>query len=333
MAKSLAFFNHKGGVGKTTLVVNTARAFSKLGLKTLVVDADPQCNATAFYLNEAMVDQLLDESIDPEEGGTLWSGIARYVRARGEVRSVPVHEVDEGVLLLPGDVLLGGFEDRLSAAWKDSFSRDATAIDLLSAIHRSVTMTIEETECDLVLFDVGPSIGSLNRAVMLGCDYYAVPVASDLFSLRALRTVGQTLPNWIADWSTVRKLAKSIADATLLPGRPVLLGYVTQHFNIYRGRATSAFEAWEKKIAPRIVRDVLEPIRAVDQRLAPTFSSNKLGEIPNFHSLAPKSQELGVPIGGLKGYEGVNSGYYLKIEEADGVFEALATELWKRMNS
>ncbi|HEY0366072.1 MAG TPA: ParA family protein [Pyrinomonadaceae bacterium] len=121
MAKSLAFFNHKGGVGKTTLVVNTARAFCQLGLRTLVVDADPQCNATAFYLDEPTVDQLLDESVDPEEGGTIWSGIARYVRARGDVRAVAALDVGDQVSLLPGDVLLAGFEDRLSAAWKIRF--------------------------------------------------------------------------------------------------------------------------------------------------------------------------------------------------------------------
>jgi cellulose biosynthesis protein BcsQ len=224
MTKSLAFFNHKGGVGKTTLAVNLARAFGQLGLRTLVVDADPQCNVTAFYLDESAVDTLLDESVDPEEGGTVWSGIARHVRARGEVRAVQVRRVDDNVSLLPGDVLLGGFEDRLSAAWNSSFSRDATAIDLLSAIYRAVEKTAEAEAADLVVYDVGPSTGSLNRAVMLGCSYYVVPVACDLFSLRALRAVGQTLPSWIRDWRTVRHQAAELDDVTLLPGGPVLLG-------------------------------------------------------------------------------------------------------------
>jgi len=333
LPKSLAFFNHKGGVGKTTLVVNTARAFCQLGLRTLVVDADPQCNATAFYLDEDTVDSLLDESVDPEEGGTIWSGIAKHVRARGEVRAVEPIGVGDDVALLPGDVLLAGFEDRLSAAWKDSFSRDATAIDLLSAIYRCVDATADAMEADVILYDIGPSIGSLNRAIILGCDYYVIPVACDLFSLRALRAVGQTLPGWIDNWTTVRKLAKDVSDVTLLPGRPTLLGYVTQHFNIYRGRATSAFDVWEKKIAPRVVRDVLEPVRGVSGDLAPVFGSNKLGEIPNFHSLAPLAHKYGVPIGGLRGYDGVNSGFFERIDEADETFRRLAQELRKRMNA
>lgn len=52
MATKIVLFNHKGGVGKTTVAVNLARAFGQLGLQTLISDCDPQCNATAFYLTE-----------------------------------------------------------------------------------------------------------------------------------------------------------------------------------------------------------------------------------------------------------------------------------------
>jgi cellulose biosynthesis protein BcsQ len=337
VAKSIAFFNHKGGVGKTTLTVNIARALGQLGCRTLVVDADPQCNATAFYLREEDVDQLLDESIDPEEGGTLWSGIAKYVRARGEVRAVAAWQIgsddNSNVFLLPGDVLLGAFEDKLSAAWKDSFSRDATAIDLMSAVYRCACLTAESMNADVLLFDVGPSVGSLNRAIILGCDAYVIPVACDLFSLRALRTVGHTLSSWIEDWQTISKLAKKVPDVTLLPGRPVFVGYIAQHFNIYRGRSASAFEEWERRIAPRVTRDIRNVLNSVTgvPDLAPDFGGNRLGAVPAFHSLAPLAQRHGVPIGGLRGYEDVNTGWHSKIDESDALFQDLASTLRKRI--
>jgi cellulose biosynthesis protein BcsQ len=50
--KTMTFFNHKGGVGKTTLTVNVADALADLGVKVLMIDADPQCNLTSFYLEE-----------------------------------------------------------------------------------------------------------------------------------------------------------------------------------------------------------------------------------------------------------------------------------------
>ncbi|MBN2573872.1 MAG: AAA family ATPase [Deltaproteobacteria bacterium] len=330
--KTIALFNHKGGVGKTTITVNVAHALGQLGIATLVVDCDPQCNATAFYLREDQVDALLNESIDPEEGGTIWSGIAKHVRARGEVRAVetwPVGSpVKASVQLLPGDVLLSSFEDRLSTAWKDSFSRDPTALDLMSALHRCIARTAQKVGAGLVLLDVGPSVGSLNRAMLLGCDYYITPVACDLFSLRALRAVGETLRSWVEDWQTIRGLAAKVTDVTLLPGVPAFMGYVTQHFNIYRGRSASAFEEWENKIAPRVNRDLVGPLRAIDESLVPDLGPKKMGAIPAFGSLAPLSHEHGLAIGALRGR--VNSGFYPKIDEAEDIFRALAAQIKRR---
>ena len=60
--KSIAFFNNKGGVGKTTLLCNLASYFSKkLNKNVLVIDADPQCNATSYVLDEDVVRKLFDE--------------------------------------------------------------------------------------------------------------------------------------------------------------------------------------------------------------------------------------------------------------------------------
>jgi cellulose biosynthesis protein BcsQ len=65
--KTIALFNHKGGVGKTTLTVNVADALVDLGLRVLLIDADPQCNLTSFYLEESQLDTLLAESADAKQ--------------------------------------------------------------------------------------------------------------------------------------------------------------------------------------------------------------------------------------------------------------------------
>jgi len=90
---TLSLFNHKGGVGKTTLTVNVADALVDLGFRVLMVDADPQCNLTSFYVDEKELDELLGESAGSEdEGGTIWSSIKPVVRGKGAFKPVEAYE-------------------------------------------------------------------------------------------------------------------------------------------------------------------------------------------------------------------------------------------------
>ena len=183
---------------------------------------------------------------------------------------------------------------------------------------------------DVILYDVGPNVGALNRTILLDCDYFATPVAADLFSLRALATVGRSLARWIRDWDTVRNLALPADQVKLLKGRPEYLGYVTSAYKVSSGRiATRPHDYWEKKIGPRVRECVVEDLKKVHPSLVPQ-TSNKIHAIKDFHSLSPQAQSNGVAIGKLRGY--VNPGYYPQVDEAASEFEDLARELLKRMN-
>ena len=82
----LAVFNHKGGVGKTTLTMNLAAALASKGRRVLLVDSDPQCNLTSYLLDDQVVDDLLDQA-DSEEGQTLWSAVRPVSEATGLVKT------------------------------------------------------------------------------------------------------------------------------------------------------------------------------------------------------------------------------------------------------
>ena len=70
----ITIFNHKGGVGKTTLTANIAFALSSIGKSILLIDSDPQCNLTSYLLSDDVVDELLNHS-DDTDGQTIWTAL------------------------------------------------------------------------------------------------------------------------------------------------------------------------------------------------------------------------------------------------------------------
>jgi hypothetical protein len=266
---------------------------------------------------------------DDVNGGTLWSAIKPVIEGKGPIRDIEPFEVGNELYLCAGDVLLADYEEELPAAWTGSFARKGRDYDVMCALSRAVHRLAKTYEVDLVIYDVGPNVGPLNRTVLLDADYFATPVAADLFSLRALSTVGRSVARWVRDWKTVRDLASPDDQKRLLLGHPVYLGYITSAYKVASGRlATRPHEYWEAKIAPRVRDRIVEDLRKVDPALVP-FGTNKIGAIKNFQSLAPQAQLHGVPIGKLKGK--VNPGYYSQAEEAEAEFDHLARELAKRM--
>ena len=202
-AQRLAIFNHKGGVGKTTLTVNLGAALAQRGRSVLLVDTDPQCNLTSYLVDAEVVDDLLDSSDDPG-GETLWSAVKPIADAMGGIEEItPIELSIRGLYLLPGDIRLSEFESYLNDFWNECLQRKPRGYRGTMAISDLVNRVCSEFDIDYVLYDSGPNIGPLNRVILLDCDYFIVPVAADLFSLRALKTLGRTLVDWITSWDTI----------------------------------------------------------------------------------------------------------------------------------
>jgi cellulose biosynthesis protein BcsQ len=322
-------FNHKGGVGKTTLAINIADALADLGKTVLITDADPQCNITSFYIEEPALEKLLGGSDETGAEATLWSAIKPVVQGRGDIAPLEEWQIENRkIYLLPGDVLLSDYEEELPSAWEGCFARRTRGYDVTTALSRVANRTGAKIRADVCLYDVGPNVGALNRAILLDCDYFITPVAADLFSLRALTTVGRSMAKWMNDWKTIRGLASAEDRAALPMGRPAYLGYITSAYKVSKGKAAAdPHEDWEKKIAPRVRDRIIEDIKAFDPKLLPQ-GGNKLGGIKHYQSLAASAQQYGVAIGKLGGL--VNPGHTAAINSARSDFIDLAKEIVKR---
>jgi cellulose biosynthesis protein BcsQ len=321
--KRITIFNHKGGVGKTTLTVNVAAALARRGKRVLLVDSDPQCNLTAYLLADEVVNELLDES-DRDDGETLWSAVRPVYNSSGGVRVVePKPTVVDNLFLLPGDIRLSEFEQFLADAWNDAFKRRLGPLRATAAISTLAQTLAEKLKIDFVFYDTGPNIGPLNRVLLLDSDYFIVPVACDLFSMRALSTLGQTLAGWITDWATIGGLAPD--SEYLLRGRPVFLGFIPQQFKVYGQTMAKSPSYYMRQIQKRLHSSLVAVLQDVDPSLAPwPVSQLKLGEVKEFGQIIEHAQRQGVP---LRDVENVNATHAAEAWEA---FDHIAAQIIKK---
>lgn len=290
-AKRIAIFNHKGGVGKTTLTYNLVAQLSGMGKRVLLVDSDPQCNLTAYVIEPIVLDDLLDKSDGPN-GQTVWSAVKPFSENLGQPKSVEPIELGNSRWLLPGDIKLSDFETDLGEYWRECFQRKRRGFQGIAAISAVVNRICKEKNIDFVFYDTGPNIGPLNRAILLDCDYFIIPAAYDLFSVRALKTLGRTLFGWASDWRTIKLLAPE--DIYLMPGMPKFAGYIPQNFRIYRGEIASQHRMYSSKLDKGIQTDIIGILKPL--KLVAPSKAYKLGELRDFKTLVASSQNSGLPI-------------------------------------
>jgi len=294
-AVRLALFNHKGGVGKTTLTVNIADALARQGSRILLVDSDPQCNLTSYYLPDNRVDRLLTDS-DGEKGRTLWSALRPVFESAGPAKIVPPGPVGtENVFLIPGDIQMSKFETELEDLWHQCFERKVRGFNGTIALSKLVNAISGAYNCDFVFYDCGPNVGALNRAILLDADYFIVPGACDSFSIRALTTLGIQLQTWITDWRTVNLLVPK--GVYKLPGQSRLLGYILQRFRTYRKMMATQYAHYATLFESELKRNIYEVLNSLDPELTPIpVEKLRIGAVYDFGQRALQAQEVGIPL-------------------------------------
>ena len=195
VALTISLFNNKGGVGKTTFLYHIAHRLADAGRRVLMVDCDSQCNLTAYSLQDAAIERSWTEA-----GNSIYRAIEPVDRTVGDIRNRAPTEVTDNLHLVPGDLLLSGFEDRLGDTWNAAKGGNEAALRAQSAIYRAIKNAANKSESELVFLDLGPNLGALNRAALSGSDFVIVPIAPDLFSIRGTENLGSKLVTWRREW-------------------------------------------------------------------------------------------------------------------------------------
>jgi chromosome partitioning protein len=330
-APVLAFFNNKGGVGKTSLIYHLAWMFAALRRRVVAVDLDPQANLTASFLDE---DKILTLWNDPAEQSTIFQCVKPLTEVN-DIAEPTLQCVAPDLYLIPGDVGLSSFEEALSSTWPDSMGDNNLyrPMRIQSAFWQVMQKAADKVAADILLVDIGPNLGAINRSVLIATDFVVIPLGADLFSLQGLRNLGPALRSWKRLWQKRldnwrdNKESQRYPQFRLPEGNMQPLGYVCQQHGVRLDRPVKAYDKWVNKI-PSVYRETvldLPPGEVLAQNADPLC----LATMRHYRSLVPMAQEHRKPIFNLTSADGAIGSHANAVRDAQRDFSELAQKIAK----
>ena len=329
-APTLTFFNNKGGVGKTSLAYHLAWMVSELGEKVLVCNLDPQANLTSALLREEVLQELLNAAPSPGADGPTVFKCVEPLMSVGDLREPEVRMIAPGLGLIPGDLALSGFEETLSGEWPNSLGSENLyrPFRILSAFWTIMQRGAERMDASIIIADVGPNLGAINRSALIVSDFVVVPLAADLFSLQGLRNLGPKLRGWRRDWH--RRVENSGQPEFPLPsGEMKFVGYVVQQHAIRLNRPTKSYDMWRDRIPAEYAEAVLDNV-PLDEQISPDQDPHCLASVKRYRSLVPMAREARKPIFQLTPADGAIGGHASAVQMARSDFKVLAKKILEK---
>ena len=204
--KTIAVANQKGGVGKTTTAVNLSVCLAARGQRVLLIDLDPQANATSAIGFESI------------EGHSIYGPLIGAVTVAEKVLPTRI----ENLFIVPADLDLAGAEIEV-----------ARLEDHLVRLRKALAVLKEDAAFDFIVLDCPPSLGILMTNALAAADELLVPIQCEYFALEGLSKIVRIVEQ-IKDAGVNPELSIGGILMTMYDGRTNLsqqvLAEVTKHF-------------------------------------------------------------------------------------------------------
>jgi chromosome partitioning protein len=337
--KIISLFNHKGGVSKTTTTFNLGWMLAEQGHKTLIVDADPQCNLTALVLGYNSIDDI-DVFYVENPNCDIYSCVKPVIDGSlGKViTATPLATTNPNLSLLCGNIALSEIETQISVALTTSAAIPAIR-NIPGSIGAFIRQTAKEKGFDYTLVDMSPSVGALNECLLMSSDYFIVPTAPDFFCAQAIKSLTNVIPRWNVEISVFRD------DSIVYPfpkNPPKFIGFLSQKYRPRNDSPAKSFQRWIDIIKKEVTQSLIPALTPVGMTIDQSiFTANvaadepfNLANISDFNSLIAQSQKHNVPVFALSDVQIEQSGTVLEnMSESRNRFREtffqLATEVHK----